>query len=77
MKGLADAGHDVTVISAYENKLPILNGSYKDYILTGYAEDYQSKLKHYFLFIWIHNLLCIKSGHNYSNICDKNTNNSF
>ncbi|XP_076260225.1 UDP-glycosyltransferase UGT5-like [Rhynchophorus ferrugineus] len=44
MKGLADAGHDVTSISSYENKLPIVNGSYTDVILTGFAEDYEALL---------------------------------
>lgn len=43
MKGLADAGHDVTVVSAYQNQLPLINGTYKDVVLTGFAEDYESK----------------------------------
>ncbi|XP_066142481.1 UDP-glucosyltransferase 2-like [Euwallacea fornicatus] len=40
MKGLADAGHNVTVISAHNNKLPVLNGTYRDVVLTGFIEDY-------------------------------------
>lgn len=43
MKGLADAGHDVTVVSAYQNQLPLINGTYKDVVLTGFADDYESK----------------------------------
>ncbi|XP_066262271.1 UDP-glycosyltransferase UGT5-like isoform X2 [Euwallacea similis] len=44
MKGLADAGHDVTVISAHSNKLPILNGTYSEVLLTGFIEDYNKML---------------------------------
>lgn len=44
MKGLADAGHDVTVVSAYQNQLPLINGTYKDVVLTGFADDYESEL---------------------------------
>ncbi|XP_030760946.1 UDP-glucuronosyltransferase 2B15-like [Sitophilus oryzae] len=44
-KGLADAAHDVTLISAYEHKLPIKNGSITDVLLTGFAEDYENMLK--------------------------------
>ncbi|CAG9768856.1 unnamed protein product [Ceutorhynchus assimilis] len=40
MTGLADAGHDVTVISAFENKRKIKNGSLTDVILTGFEEKY-------------------------------------
>ncbi|XP_030760944.1 UDP-glucuronosyltransferase 2B13-like [Sitophilus oryzae] len=46
MKGLADAGHDVTVISAYKNKLPLKNGSITNVVLTGFAEEYESLLNH-------------------------------
>ncbi|ERL86463.1 hypothetical protein D910_03869 [Dendroctonus ponderosae] len=45
MKGMADAGHEVTVISAYKNKLPIENGSYTDVILTGFEEEYEKILE--------------------------------
>ncbi|XP_066253488.1 UDP-glycosyltransferase UGT5-like [Euwallacea similis] len=44
MKSLADAGHDVTVISAYKNLLPIYNGTYRDVFLTGFAEDYNERI---------------------------------
>ncbi|XP_030746613.1 UDP-glucuronosyltransferase 2B15-like [Sitophilus oryzae] len=44
MRGLADAGHDVTVISAYTNKLPVKNGSITDVLLTGFAEEYDLML---------------------------------
>ncbi|XP_066139164.1 UDP-glycosyltransferase UGT5-like [Euwallacea fornicatus] len=44
MKSLANAGHDVTVISAYKNLLPIYNGTYHDVLLTGFAEDYNERI---------------------------------
>lgn len=43
MKGLADSGHDVTVISAHPNKLPTLNGSYTDIVLTGFVQKFEGK----------------------------------
>lgn len=43
MKGLADAGHDVTMISPFEEKEVPRNGSYKSVVLTGFYEDFQSK----------------------------------
>lgn len=45
-KGLADAGHNVTIISAFGNTLPILNGSYTDVHLTGFVEAYDSLVDH-------------------------------
>ncbi|XP_050314658.1 UDP-glycosyltransferase UGT5-like [Anthonomus grandis grandis] len=45
MKGLADAGHEVVVISSLKNKLPILNGSYTDIHLSGISERYETWLE--------------------------------
>ncbi|CAG9768855.1 unnamed protein product [Ceutorhynchus assimilis] len=43
MKGLADAGHDVTAISAFDNKFKIANnGSYRNVVLTGFSEKYDA-----------------------------------
>lgn len=38
MKGLAEKGHDVTVISPYPEKDPPKNGSYVDITLTSFAK---------------------------------------
>lgn len=43
MKGLAEAGHDVTMISPYPLKDPPKNGTYTDIILDGFAEEFQGK----------------------------------
>ncbi|KAJ8980274.1 hypothetical protein NQ317_005132 [Molorchus minor] len=39
MRGLAEAGHDVTVISPFEDKNPPKNGSYNNIVLTGFYEE--------------------------------------
>nr|QIK00363.1 UDP-glycosyltransferase [Xylotrechus quadripes] len=41
MKGLAAAGHDVTMISPFEENNPPKNGSYRNIVLTGFAEDFE------------------------------------
>lgn len=41
MTGLADAGHDVTVISGHTNQRPLRNGTYRTVLLTGFAEYYE------------------------------------
>lgn len=41
MTGLADAGHDVTVISGHANQRPLRNGTYRTVLLTGFAEYYE------------------------------------
>ncbi|XP_072388406.1 UDP-glycosyltransferase UGT5-like [Diabrotica undecimpunctata] len=46
LRGLADAGHDVTMISPYEDTLPTQNGSYRSVVLTGFAERYEAAMKH-------------------------------
>lgn len=45
MKGLAEAGHNVTMISPFEEKDPIKGGSYKDVVLTGFLDDHKKMLK--------------------------------
>ncbi|CAG9834237.1 unnamed protein product [Diabrotica balteata] len=41
MKGLASAGHDVTMITVFEEKNPPKNGSYRQIILDGVMEEQQ------------------------------------
>lgn len=41
MTGLADAGHDVTVISGHANQRPLRNGTYRTVLLTGFSEYYE------------------------------------
>ncbi|CAG9767914.1 unnamed protein product [Ceutorhynchus assimilis] len=50
MTGLADAGHDVTVIGAYENKRKIKNGTFTDILLTGFVERYEAMLNAFDMF---------------------------
>lgn len=38
MMGLAEAGHNVTMISPFEEKSPPKEGSYRDIVLTGFSE---------------------------------------
>ncbi|XP_018579879.1 UDP-glucuronosyltransferase 1-8 [Anoplophora glabripennis] len=38
-RGLAEAGHDVTMISSFEERNPPKNGSYRDVVLTGFLEE--------------------------------------
>ncbi|XP_018562683.1 uncharacterized protein LOC108904558 [Anoplophora glabripennis] len=45
MKGLAEEGHNVTMISPFEDKNPPKRGSYKDVVLTGFVEEFET-LKH-------------------------------
>ncbi|KAJ8980272.1 hypothetical protein NQ317_005130 [Molorchus minor] len=40
MKGLAEAGHNVTVISPFEDTNPPKRGSYSNVVLTGFYEDF-------------------------------------
>lgn len=42
-RGLAEAGHDVTMISAFEEKNPPKGGKYRDVVLTGFLEQRDSK----------------------------------
>ncbi|KAG5883245.1 hypothetical protein JTB14_000034 [Gonioctena quinquepunctata] len=41
MRGLAEAGHDVTLISPFSEKVPPKNGSWREIILEGVFEDQQ------------------------------------
>ncbi|KAG5883246.1 hypothetical protein JTB14_000035 [Gonioctena quinquepunctata] len=41
MRGLAEAGHDVTLISPFREKNPPKNGSWREIILEGFYEDQQ------------------------------------
>nr|QIK00369.1 UDP-glycosyltransferase [Xylotrechus quadripes] len=50
MKGLAEAGHDVTMISPFPVKDPPKNGSWRDIILDGMMEDMEEKFKKIDLF---------------------------
>ncbi|KAJ8928780.1 hypothetical protein NQ314_018638 [Rhamnusium bicolor] len=38
-RGLAEAGHDVTMVSPFEEKNPPKNGKYRNVILTGFLDD--------------------------------------
>lgn len=41
LRGLAEKGHDVTMISAFGEKNPPKNGSYRDIVLTGFLEEHE------------------------------------
>jgi hypothetical protein len=43
MKGLAEKGHDVTMVSPFVDKIPPKNGSYTNIVLTGFAEEHERK----------------------------------
>lgn len=43
MKGLAEAGHEVTMVSPYRFKEPPKRGKYRDLVLDGFAEDFERK----------------------------------
>ncbi|CAH1108981.1 unnamed protein product [Psylliodes chrysocephalus] len=45
MRGLAEAGHDVTMISPHNDKVPTRNGSYRNVVLTGFADSYEAAMK--------------------------------
>lgn len=51
MRGLADAGHQVTVISPYPQKAPIAN--YRDYPIVGIVEAVQSKFEHEIKYMFV------------------------
>ncbi|XP_050505507.1 UDP-glycosyltransferase UGT5-like isoform X2 [Diabrotica virgifera virgifera] len=42
MRGLADAGHDVTIVCSYEDNYSPKRGSYRTVILEGFAEEFAS-----------------------------------
>ncbi|XP_072388409.1 UDP-glycosyltransferase UGT5-like isoform X2 [Diabrotica undecimpunctata] len=50
MRGLAEAGHDVTVVTPYYDKKPVQNGTYRNIVLTGFVEEYTvySKKRNFF-----------------------------
>jgi hypothetical protein len=43
LKGLAEKGHDVTMISPFADKNPPKNGSYTNIVLTRFAEEHERK----------------------------------
>lgn len=43
-KGLAERGHDVTILSVYADKTPPTNGTFKQIILKEILEEHQGKL---------------------------------
>jgi hypothetical protein len=45
MKGLAEKGHDVTMVSPFVDKIPPKNGSYTNIVLTGFAEEHERMVK--------------------------------
>ncbi|KAG5880368.1 hypothetical protein JTB14_029494 [Gonioctena quinquepunctata] len=45
MSGLAEAGHDVTIISPFTEKNPPKNGSWREIILDGFIEEHAELLK--------------------------------
>ncbi|KAG5880367.1 hypothetical protein JTB14_029493 [Gonioctena quinquepunctata] len=51
MRGLAEAGHDVTLISAFSEKNPPKNGSWREIILEGLVEDEQKMIRTRNLFL--------------------------
>ncbi|CAG9854841.1 unnamed protein product [Phyllotreta striolata] len=50
MRGLAEAGHDVTMISPHNDTNPVKNGSYRNVVLTGFVESYAATMKKINLF---------------------------
>lgn len=52
-KGLANAGHDITMISPFQDTIAPKNGSYRNIVLTGFEEDFQSKTLDTFDFIFL------------------------
>ncbi|CAG9863751.1 unnamed protein product [Phyllotreta striolata] len=50
MKGLAEAGNNVTIISPHADNTLVKNGSYTRIVLKGFAENYQNDMKHLNLF---------------------------
>jgi hypothetical protein len=50
LKGLAEKGHDVTMVSPFAEKNPPKNGSYRDIVLSGFAEEHERSLKEMNLF---------------------------
>ncbi|CAH1999059.1 unnamed protein product [Acanthoscelides obtectus] len=47
-RGLAEAGHDVTMVSPFETKNPPKNGKVKDVVLTGLIEEHNRTVIHLF-----------------------------
>ncbi|KAJ8954694.1 hypothetical protein NQ318_011387 [Aromia moschata] len=47
MRGLAEAGHDVTMISPFEDTGTLSRGTYSNIVLTGFSERYEEILKHF------------------------------
>ncbi|CAG9858747.1 unnamed protein product [Phyllotreta striolata] len=45
MRGLAEAGHDVTMMSPHNDENPVENGTYRNIVLTGFAEFYEATMK--------------------------------
>ncbi|XP_044267725.1 UDP-glycosyltransferase UGT5-like isoform X1 [Tribolium madens] len=45
LRGLAEKGHDVTMISPFIENNPPKNGSYRDIVLTGFMENFQKLRK--------------------------------
>ena len=43
LRGLAEKGHDVTMISPFSEKTPPSNGSYRDIVLTGVKKEHEGK----------------------------------
>lgn len=43
LKGLAEHGHEVTMISPFEEKNPPKNSVFKNVVLTGFVEDHDRK----------------------------------
>ncbi|CAH1999058.1 unnamed protein product [Acanthoscelides obtectus] len=41
-RGLAEAGHDVTMVSPFEMKNPPKNGKFRDILLTGFIEEHKN-----------------------------------
>nr|QIK00365.1 UDP-glycosyltransferase [Xylotrechus quadripes] len=44
LRGLAEAGHDVTMISPFSEKKPPKKGSWRDVVLTGFIEKHEERM---------------------------------
>jgi hypothetical protein len=49
LKGLAEKGHDVTMVSPFTEKNPPKNGSYRDIVLSGFLEDHDREFNLFLL----------------------------
>ncbi|KAJ8954680.1 hypothetical protein NQ318_011372 [Aromia moschata] len=53
LRGLAEAGHDVTMVSPFTEKDPPKNGSWRDIVLTGITNEHQDYIRKFTKFQWL------------------------